>query len=341
MNSILKNTETVSSLSHRTQLADCVDQENKVSPEFNGTNETKFQSCDSHEDPTGDLLEKLRDQKSYKDYAHAFSATTGLPIALRHCNSWQLPFRNLKNENTFCSMINSKNNRCLGCSHFQKKMTTGLDTEPCTMSCPFGLIETAIPVQHENKLLGILQIGQIFHTKPSEKKFQNAVDQVTDAGIVFKIKKLRETFFATRVIGAKQYASVVQLVSFFAQQLVSVTYQISVRAENKDPSAIKAAREFMHQHQAEPLSLGAVAREAHMSSYYFCKMFKKTTGLNFTSYLSHLRIEKAKNLLLNPNLRISEIAFEIGFESLGHFNRVFHTLVGKSPTGYRAHLPIV
>jgi len=49
-----------------------------------------------------------------------------------------------------------------------------------------------------------------------------------------------------------------------------------------------------------------------------------------------VRIEKSKNLLLNPNLRISEIAFEVGFQSLTHFNRVFKKVLGQSPTEYRA-----
>jgi AraC-like DNA-binding protein len=51
-----------------------------------------------------------------------------------------------------------------------------------------------------------------------------------------------------------------------------------------------------------------------------------------------VRIEKAKNLMLNPNLRVSEIAFEVGFQSLTHFNRVFKNILGHSPTGYRAQL---
>lgn len=74
------------------------------------------------------------------------------------------------------------------------------------------------------------------------------------------------------------------------------------------------------------------------STFYFCKIFRKVTGLNFTDYLSRLRIEKAKNLLLNPNLRISEIAYEVGFQSLTHFNRVFKKIVGQSPTSYRSQL---
>jgi len=86
------------------------------------------------------------------------------------------------------------------------------------------------------------------------------------------------------------------------------------------------------------LSLGQVAKAVNMSTFYFCKMFKKITGINFTDYLSRVRIEKAKNLLLNPNLRISEIAYEVGFQSLTHFNRVFKKITGQSPTQYRGQL---
>ena len=74
------------------------------------------------------------------------------------------------------------------------------------------------------------------------------------------------------------------------------------------------------------------------SKFYFCKMFKKATGINFTDYLSRVRTERAKNLLLNPNLRVSEIAYEVGFQSLTHFNRVFKRILGRSPTDYREQL---
>ena len=67
-------------------------------------------------------------------------------------------------------------------------------------------------------------------------------------------------------------------------------------------------------------------------------MFKKATGVNFTAYVSRLRIEKAKNLLLNLNLNVSEIAYEVGFQSLTHFNRVFKKIMGQSPTEYREQL---
>jgi AraC-like DNA-binding protein len=75
-----------------------------------------------------------------------------------------------------------------------------------------------------------------------------------------------------------------------------------------------------------------------MSRFSFCKLFKQVCGINFTSYVARARIEKSKNLLLNPNLLVSEIAYEIGFQSLTHFNRVFNRVLGQSPSAYRAQL---
>ncbi len=77
---------------------------------------------------------------------------------------------------------------------------------------------------------------------------------------------------------------------------------------------IARARQFIETHKTEPISLGQVARSVNMSTFYFCKMFKRFTGMNFTEYLSRVRLEKAKNLLLNRNLNVSEIAYEVGFQ---------------------------
>ena len=136
----------------------------------------------------------------------------------------------------------------------------------------------------------------------------------------------------------KQHDAVVKLLAIFAQHLSMLSNQVVVRQEHSEPPAITRAKEFIHQHLTEDLSLGQVAKAVNMSTFYFCKMFKKVTGINFTDYLSRVRIEKSKNLLLNRNLRVSEIAFDVGFQSLTHFNRVFKKILGQSPTQYRAQL---
>jgi AraC-like DNA-binding protein len=72
--------------------------------------------------------------------------------------------------------------------------------------------------------------------------------------------------------------------------------------------------------------------------FHFYKVFKKTTGLKFTDYVARVRLENAKTELLNPSRRISEIAYDVGFQSLTQFNRMFKRVFGQSPTEFRAHL---
>ncbi|MEK7782224.1 MAG: helix-turn-helix transcriptional regulator [Verrucomicrobiota bacterium] len=69
--------------------------------------------------------------------------------------------------------------------------------------------------------------------------------------------------------------------------------------------------------------------------------FRKATGLSFTEFVSRTRVEQAKKLLLNPNLRISEVAFAVGFQSISNFNRMFKRIVGRSPTYGRDQLVAV
>ena len=77
------------------------------------------------------------------------------------------------------------------------------------------------------------------------------------------------------------------------------------------------------------------AKAVNTSVRYFCKVFKNYTGITFVEYLTRLRIEKSKSLLLNPHKRISEVAFEVGFESLTQFNRSFKKHTGMTPTEFR------
>ncbi|MCW5548631.1 MAG: helix-turn-helix transcriptional regulator, partial [Opitutaceae bacterium] len=98
------------------------------------------------------------------------------------------------------------------------------------------------------------------------------------------------------------------------------------------------ARIYIAEHQGDELSLQSVAKAVNMSAFYFCKTFKKATGMTFTDYLARVRVEKVRNLLLNPHKRVSEAAYEAGFQSLSQFNRVFRRIAGESPTTYRDRL---
>jgi len=112
--------------------------------------------------------------------------------------------------------------------------------------------------------------------------------------------------------------------------------QVSLRNGNRaEPVEIWRARQFIHEHSDEGLSLTKVAKSVHISPNYLSERFKEVTGINFVDYIARTRTEKARELLENSNLRISEIAFAVGFQSLSQFNRVFKKLTRQSPSQSR------
>jgi AraC-like DNA-binding protein len=285
------------------------------------------------------LIDALAKSKIFQDYERAFSETTGLPISLRPVESWQLPHHGRTNENPFCAIMAQKSRSCSSCLQVQQKLSDHATLEPYTTVCDAGMSDSAVPVRLGEKLVGFLQTGQVFRKKPSPAQFDRTAKMLAEWGVNGDLKEMRDAYFATRVLSPRQYASTVRLLSIFAEHLSMVSNQVVVQQQTAEPPVITRAKNFIHEHQGDDLSLGQVAKAVNTSTFYFCKMFKRATGLNFTDYLSRVRIEKAKNLLLNPNLRISEIAYEVGFQSLTHFNRVFKKIVGQSPTEYRHRLP--
>jgi AraC-like DNA-binding protein/ligand-binding sensor protein len=300
---------------------------------------TAFKSR-SHGGANGDrgLIEVLGNSKIFQDYERAFTEATGLPVALRAVESWQLPHHGQRKESPFCAMVLETSRACASCLQVQEKLSIAAAQEPHTVGCPAGLCDTAVPVRLGDRLIGFLQTGQVFRKRPSEAQFQRTLRLVAEWGVNVDERKLKEAYFATRVVPSKQHEAVVKLLAIFAQHLSMLSNQVLLQQDNAEPPVITRAKEYIQEHQTENLRLGHVAKAVNTSTFYFCKMFKKVTGINFTDYLSRVRIEKSKNLLLNPNLRVSEIAFEVGFQSLTHFNRVFKKILGHSPTEYRAQL---
>ena len=276
--------------------------------------------------------------KIFQEYERAFNEATGLPVALRPVETWQLPHHGKRNEGAFCSLISEKSRACASCLSVQERLSELAVNEPHTVGCPNGLSDTAVPVRLGDRLIGFLQTGQIFRKKPTESQFERVSKQVQEWGVEADRESLHEAYFGTRLVPARQHEAVVKLLTIFAQHLSMLSNQVVVQHDNAEPPVITKAKEYILEHQTENLRLGHVAKACNTSTFYFCKMFKKVTGINFTDYLSRVRIEKSKNLLLNPNLRVSEIAFEVGFQSLTHFNRVFKKILGQSPTEYRAQL---
>jgi AraC-like DNA-binding protein len=286
------------------------------------------------------VLERLAHSPIYKDYERAFAEATGLPLTLSPVEDWHLAHHGRRRENPFCALLARQNKSCAACLRTQQELASTAEQQGRTVTCFTGLAETAIPLRIGDNLIGFLRTGEVLLHMPTQRDFSRVLRRLVELGVNVDRKELREAYFHTRVLSRKQYDSVLQLLRIFAQHLSIVANQLVFQCENAEPPAIARAREYISANYTEDLSLGAVAKAVHMSTFYFCKQFKKATGLSFTNYLGRLRIEKAKERLLNPQVRVSEVAFEVGFQSLTHFNRVFRNLAGESPSAYRETLPL-
>jgi AraC-like DNA-binding protein len=196
-----------------------------------------------------------------------------------------------------------------------------------------------VPVYVGDHILGFLETGEVLLKNPTKKHFASITRQLRAWGYNADWKQLERAYFRSCVLSPVRYRAMLRLLSIFAQHLSILSNQLVVRRNNDQSTNMTRARQFIEAHQAEPLSLGRIAQVANISRHYFCKMFKKATGMNFTDYLSRVRVEKSKTLLLNPNSRVSEVAFACGFQSMTNFNREFKRIVGRSPTQFREALP--
>ncbi len=284
------------------------------------------------------LVAQLKRSQVYRDYEKAFRETTGLPIALRPIEAFDLPHHGAPKENPFCALLAGSNHSCAACLQMQKKIEDAASLEAKTLQCFAGLFDSAVPVRVGRSLVAFLQTGQILLHPPKPAEFKRTAGALLALGIQVDFQRLEEAYFQTRVVTRIQYESIVRLLAIFAQHLSVLCNQLAMQGSNTELPAITRAKALIVEQHATELSLTSIAQAVNMSAFYFCKTFKKSTGMTFTDYLARVRIEKVKDLLLNPNTRISEAAYAAGFQSLSQFNRVFRRIAGEAPTDYRERL---
>jgi AraC-like DNA-binding protein/ligand-binding sensor protein len=287
---------------------------------------------------SAEIVQRLSNSQIYRDYETAFNQATHLPLAFRPHELWQHALRGKKHENPFCALMAKSSRSCAACLQVQQELIEGEPGESASTMCFAGLCDTAIPVSIGSNVIGFLQTGQVALRKPTEAGFTKVAQQLIAWGVKVDLNQLQDAYFHSKMLSKEQYQGMVRLLEIFAKHLSVLANQILVEKQNEEPPLIARAKRFIGEHQAESLSLDQMAESLNVSTFYFCKMFKKATGLTFTDYVARTRIERAKNLLLNPNVRVSEVAYDCGFISLTHFNRIFKRVVGKSPTDYRRAL---
>ena len=286
------------------------------------------------------ISERLSQSQILRDYERAFSEATGLPLTFAPVGKKRPGMRGSPAANEFCVQMAESEPGCRMCVDMQESLSAG-DSGARTQSgaCIAGLTDSAVPVRVGEKVLGFLQTGQVALKKLTPADFRRVSSFLKKGGADVDWETLEKAYFGTRVIERKQYDAVLRLLEVFAQHLSLAAEQIATQQAHAEPPMVERARQVIDERSGQSLTLAEIARTVHASTFHFCKTFKRATGMTFTQYLSMVRIAKAKKLLANPQARITEIAYEAGFASLTHFNRMFRRIAGQSPTDFRRALP--
>jgi len=279
--------------------------------------------------------EILSESRLYRDYHEAFSKATGLPLTLESSGENALHLRKVPKNAPFCALMAKSNASCAACYALQRRLEESAQMEPKTLKCFAGLCETAIPVRVGHDLIAFLHTGHVLTDQPDQVQFSRVAKELLRMGSDIDLKQAEEAWFATQVLTREQYESMIRLLTVFAQHLGLCANQLILETGQHELPAIHRAREIIELKSHNDLSLTIIANNVNVSAGYFSELFKKETGVNFVEYVARTRVEKAKNLLQKPRTRISEIAFEVGFQSLSQFNRAFKKYTGMTPSELR------
>jgi AraC-like DNA-binding protein/ligand-binding sensor protein len=288
---------------------------------------------------SADVVDVLSRSRIYQHYQDAFGKTTKLPLGLASIgHGLEIHLLRSKYRNSFCAILARTNQACASC--LKRQQTLGPEiSEKQTAKCFAGLTVTSVPVKLKDRVIAFLQTGQVFLRAPNPSRFEKIAKRLVSLGTNVNLARLKTAYLGSRVVSSSLYNGAVKLLEIFSEHLALVANQISLQQANVDSPIVARAKEYVASHHSEPIRLEQIAQALNVSEFHFCRTFKRATGLTFMDYLSRVRIEKAKVLLSDKGLRVSEIAYETGFQTITHFNRIFRKLVGFSPTEYRSRFP--
>nr|WP_262903567.1 AraC family transcriptional regulator [Niabella beijingensis] len=163
-------------------------------------------------------------------------------------------------------------------------------------------------------------------------------------GVSFKARPARDTIGKIKLLsGADGIEKLLGLITVLADLSKLNTTFISTSAISTIPAGAAEERinnvfQHIYRYYKKPLRIETLSKLVHLTPGAFCKFFKNTTGKTFSDYVNDVRIGKACTLLLETDRNITQIAYEVGFESITYFNRVFFRKKKATPRTFRMQL---
>ena len=288
----------------------------------------------SLESPEYAAWQALISSAAVREQQVAFTCATGVPLTLSPASPQALA------DGTFCVK------GCLGdpsgtaCQQklLQAEKRAVTRTAPVQYSCPSGLVKILVPVFINRRHVGSLLAGPFALHALDGPRLSQLVGRLGKLGLRDRAHQLQATWRFTPQLSSVKCRAAGTLLQMFGQYLAECGKQQLPSPPPRPSGLLQKIEAFLAESHHDQVTLKAVAACVNLSPCHFCSVFKKQTGLTFSQYRTRQRLARAQQLLADPERRVSDVAFEAGFESIPYFNRAFRRAFGCSPSEYRIRL---
>ena len=132
-----------------------------------------------------------------------------------------------------------------------------------------------------------------------------------------------------------QNLDIASLKKWYVSKIGRAAGKLETKTRSRADSLIDAAKRYIDTHFQNDISLDDISQELDISPYYFSRIFKEEAGVTFVEYLTNVRMDKAREMLRNPEISVKDIASAVGYQDANYFSRIFKRLEGRTPTEYR------
>ena len=280
------------------------------------------------------VYDYLRHCEHFRLFREAYERLTGHTVSLVHKNVQLTPdIESARCNNVYCATL-LKNEICENrCRDNIASIATGALKHTNTGTCEGQITISLIPINLGNNLVAYLKAGQIKLT-----------DKVCDKDLIYNLTQdpheqmsdyLVKAFRNLEAVELSKYRDQLTLISALAIQLSDLAKHF-IESPKAETLLAEKCKFFISQHLSEQICQDEIAQYVGVSTSHMCKQFKKNTDLTLVEFINAQRVKMAKKLLKkNLEMKVIDIAFQCGFQSLSQFNRTFKKIATCSPSQYR------
>lgn len=295
------------------------------------------------------LLDHLIDLKSWEKLQNSIAEATG--FAIKTVDNCGTPIASSGNHCEFCSRVRNDKILCRHCRECNAlvNLKSMFTKEPFLYSCHFSVVNMSIPIVFEGIYMGAVMAGQV-RVQNADNQFPECIFQIEEPQLQKARESLNEYYQQIPIYKIEQLESVESLLSSlcsilkkeFAVEQITRDPEVQHCFKDKKPSygsnsIIMQAIEYIYSAKSQTVSLSQAAQHCHVSVPYLSSLFKKEIGETYSSFVSRLKITRAKELLQCTDMTVMEISDCLGFCEPGYFIKTFKKYTNETPANYRNH----